>query len=130
MKICGICGFLGFLAAPHNLKQGIFVSLCKRDSDALVEAMPIWGSQYGIWPASYIGLTALCAYRITGDNGLLQWAVAVGRCYVRESFPSDRAVPAMDAGLGLGLLADLYDLTGESHWLDEGWRLADTLIRF
>jgi len=119
----------GFLAAPHGLEKGVFVSLCKRDTDALVEIMPVWGSKYGVWPASYVALTALCAYRMTGDEGLLRWAESVGRCYVREPFPSSIAVPAMDAGLSLGLLADLYDLTGEGFWLDSGWRLARTPIR-
>ena len=120
----------GFLAAPHDLEKGVFVSLCKRDTDALVETMPIWGSKYGIWPASYIALTALCAFRITDDERLLRWAEAAGHGYLKEPFPSNVAIPAMDAGLGLGLLADLYDLTGERFWLDGGWRLARNLIRF
>jgi hypothetical protein len=38
----------------------------------------------------------------------------------------------MDAGLGLGLLADLYDLTGEPRWrqaaLDLGERLIDIYL--
>jgi len=34
-------------------------------------------------------------------------------------------VPAMDVGLGLGLLADLYDITAAPHWLSAGLALAD-----
>jgi hypothetical protein len=34
----------------------------------------------------------------------------------------------MDAGLGLGLLADLYDLTGEERWLAGGMTLAEKLV--
>jgi len=35
----------------------------------------------------------------------------------------------MDAGLGLGLLADLYDVTGDNRWLDRGLSLAKRLNR-
>ena len=42
--------------------------------------------------------------------------------------PGDVAAPAMDAGLGLGLLADLYDLTGEERWLAGGMALAERSI--
>jgi len=117
----------GFLAAPHDLEKGIFVISCKRDTNELINTMPIWGSIYGIWPASYIALVSLCAYRITGDERLLCWSEAVGRFYMKEPFPGDVAVPAMDSGLGLGLLADLYDITGEDFWLDGGLELARKL---
>ena len=90
--------------------------------------MPIWGSKYGLWPASYVALTTLCAYRLTGDPRLLTWAQAVGRGYLQEAFPVDIAVPAMDAGLGLGLLADLYAITGEASWLAGGLALAEELL--
>jgi hypothetical protein len=33
----------------------------------------------------------------------------------------------MDAGLGLGLLADLYDLTGDTGWREGALQLAETL---
>jgi len=118
----------GFLAAPHDLEKGIFVISCKQDTNELINTMPIWGSRYGIWPASYIALTVLCAYRITGDERLLRWSEAVGRFYMKEPFPDGVAVPAMDSGLGLGLLIDLYDITGEDVWLDGGLELAQKLI--
>ncbi|MFQ6041554.1 MAG: hypothetical protein ACE5PV_11915 [Candidatus Poribacteria bacterium] len=118
----------GFFAAPHNLEKGIFVISCRQDTNELIAAMPIWGSRYGIWPASYIALVCLCGYRITGDERLLRWSEAVGRCYINEPFPDNVAVPAMDSGLALGLLADLYDITGDNFWIDSGLSLAQTLI--
>ncbi|MBC8229600.1 hypothetical protein H8E77_08650 [bacterium] len=118
----------GFFAAPHDLEKGIFVISCKQDTNELINAMPIWGSRYGIWPASYIALVCLCGYRITGDERFLRWSEAVGRFYINEPFPDNVAVPAMDSGLALGLLADLYDIIGDNFWLDSGLALARKLI--
>ena len=92
--------------------------------------MPVWGSVYGVWPSSYVALNCLCGYRITGDQRMLVWAEAVGRAYVDEALPRDTAVSSMDAGLGLGLLADLYAVSGEKNWLDAGLTLAEILIAF
>ena len=117
----------GFLAAPHDPERGRFAIHSRRDSNELSQAMPIWGSIYGVWPASYVALTALCTYRLTEDQRLLDWAKAVGQCYVKEEMPQEVAAPAMDAGLGLGLLADLYDITGKKDWLDAGMALAEKL---
>jgi hypothetical protein len=36
-----------FLTAPHDIDNGIYVNLCHRDTNAIVEAMPVWGSVYG-----------------------------------------------------------------------------------
>ena len=118
----------GFLNAPHDLVKGIFAISWKPGETANVSAMPIWGSRYGLWPASYVALTALCAYQLTNDERLLRWSDAVGRCYLKSAFPEDVAVPAMDAGLGLGLLADLFVITRETRWLDGGIQLAERLI--
>ena len=90
--------------------------------------MPVWGSVYGNWPACYAALFALCGHRIRAHQGVFEWAIAVGKSYLETDFPDDIAVPAMDAGLGLGLLADLYDLTGEARWLDGGMALAEKLM--
>ncbi len=117
-----------FFAAPHDLTKGVFAILSRHADNTLVGTMPVWGSQYGVWPASYIALTCLCAYRITGDERLLEWASAVGCGYLAEPFPEDVAVPAMDAGLGLGLLADLYDITGDAKWLTGAKALAEQLV--
>jgi hypothetical protein len=107
----------GFYAAPHDLAAGVFVYSSRREDNAAVRTMPVWGSVYGLWPASYVALTCLCAYRLTADPRHLAWAEAVGRAYRAAEFPGDVAVPAMDAGLAVGLLADLYDITGEEDWL-------------
>ncbi|OPZ87173.1 MAG: hypothetical protein BWY76_00598 [bacterium ADurb.Bin429] len=118
----------GFFAAPHDPEHGVFLILSSRGANEPKEAMPIWGSRYGLWPAAYVALTCLCAYRLMGDDRLLRWAVAVGRQYAKQPFPADVAAPAMDAGLGLGLLADLYAVTGERRWLDAARRLAGVLL--
>jgi len=114
----------GFFNAPHDLKRGVFALSCQRGTNEIKSTMPIWGSQYGVWPASYVALSCLCAYRICNDDRLLAWASAVGEGYLREVFPDNLQAPAMDAGLGVGLLADLYDLTGEEKWLVGGMELA------
>lgn len=117
----------GFLAAPHDPSNGIFALSCRQDDNSLIRAMPVWGSEYGVWPASYIALTCLCGYRLTEDRRLLDWAVAVGNAHLIEPFPENATVPAMDAGLGIGLLADLFDLTREEHWLQGALRLGADL---
>ena len=90
--------------------------------------MPIWGSRYGLWPVCYVAVLALSAYRLKRDDRLLHWASAAGRGYLEQPLPGDMAVPAMDAGLALGLLAELYELTGERHWLAGGLRLAGSVL--
>ena len=63
-----------------------------------------------------------------GDQRLLDWSASAGRGYLAKPLPSDVAVPAMDAGLALGLLAELYELTGDDRWLAGGLRLAEALL--
>ena len=118
----------GFLRAPHDLDAGVFVILSKSHDNSLHQQMPIWGSVYGVWPASYVALTCLLGYRQTGDQRLLAWACAVGRRYQSEPIPESVQAPAMDAGLGLGLLADLYDVTGDDAWLRAARQLAESLL--
>ena len=117
----------GFFAAPHDPEKHKYVILSKADTNESTGDMPIWGSVYGVWPASYAALFALCSHRQCGDERLVEWARSVGRAYQEEPFPSDTAVPAMDAGLGLGLLVDLYDITGEGMWLEGALALSNTL---
>ena len=47
---------------------------------------------------------------------------------MKSPFPDEVSIPAMDAGLAVELLADLYDLTGDPYWLERGLELAGTLI--
>ena len=117
----------GFFNAPHNVEKGIFVSTSRQDDNTPTVTMPIWGSQYGLWPASYVGLICLCVYRLSRDRRLLDWACAVAERYCREAFPGGASIPAMDAGLGLGLVVDLYDITGEVRWLEGASCLAEKL---
>jgi hypothetical protein len=118
----------GFLSASHDLDAGRFVASQRRTDGVVMSAMSTWGSVYGQWPLAYQALIALCAYRLTSCEGLLDWARAAGQEYVSQPFPDDLAVPAMDAGLAVELLADLFDVTGERHWLEHGQRLAAQLI--
>ncbi len=118
----------GFLAAPHNPEAGVFVYACQRRTDEILSTMSIWGSEYGQWPVAYVALIALCIYRLTEDERLLSWAEGAGRWYLKTPFPEGVSVPAMDAGLGVELLADLYDLTGDASWLERGFELTETLI--
>jgi hypothetical protein len=122
----------GFLSAPHDLHRGRYFILCHMDSDEPAPngkgLMPIWGSSYGVWPASYVALTCCQGYRLTGNTSLLDWAMSVGGGYASLPMPDDVKTPAMDAGLGLGLLADLYDITGDSKWLRAAETLALQLI--
>ncbi|WP_135549282.1 hypothetical protein [Paenibacillus cymbidii] len=134
----------GFLAAPHDPQQGVFANLCTRDNQ-LTEPMSVWGSVYGVAIASSAALMCLCAWRLCLRPDLLQWARAVGACYLDHPFPvtsevtidakgirphehinliGHHYVPAGDAGLALELMADLYDITGERQWLDGGLQLA------
>lgn len=118
----------GFFNAPHDLAKQVYVLTCRRGTNEITQTMPIWGSKYGVWPASYVALTCLCTYRINGDDRLLTWASSVGEGYLTASFPEDIQAPAMDAGLGIGVLADLYDVTGDEKWLSGGLDLAGRLI--
>ena len=117
----------GFLSAPHQPAEGLFLNSYKADTGE-PSAMAIWGSVYGRTPASYAALTCLCNYRFSENQGLLEWAQAVGKRYLAEAFPDQAAVPAMDAGMGLGLLADLYDVTGDDAWLTGGLARAEELV--
>ena len=106
----------------------LFVGSFRKDAPPDTwHTMTIWGSRYGRSPVGYTALLCLCAYRLTADPRFLAWARAAGRCTITEPFPTHIAVPAMDAGMGLGLLADLHDLTGEPDWLTGGLERADEL---
>ena len=118
----------GFLSAPHDLDRDVYVYTCRRGTGEIISTVHAYGSVYGHWPAAYVALICLCAHRIRPDEGLFRWAEAVGRLCLVEPFPDDVTVPAMDAGLAVELLADLYDLTGEAVWLDGGLGLAERLM--
>ena len=124
----------GFLAAPHNLETREFISLCECETDRIVERMSSWGSVYGAGTACGTGVLCLAGWRLTQNERLMEYALAVGNTYLDEKFPVDQVqaeafkIPASDAGLTLELFADLYDITGESVWLEGGIELAETVL--
>jgi hypothetical protein len=119
----------GFLAAPHDMARGLFILTFKEDAPADDHRMSVWGSSYGQVPAAYLALVCNCVYRLTGDERLLAWARAAGSAYLTEPFPRDLAVPAMDAGMGLGLLADLGDISGDASWISGGLARCEELMQ-
>ena len=134
MRQYGLVYIDGFLAAPHNLETRAFISLCQCETDRIVERMSIWGSVYGAGTACGTGVLCLGGWRLTQNEKLMEYARAVGSTYLDEKFPVDRVhgegfkIPASDAGLTLALFADLYDITGESVWLEGGIELAETVL--
>ena len=120
----------GFLSAPHQLSDRKFVSLCQQETQNIVELMSTWGSVYGA--GTVCGTAVLCIniWRLTQNRELLNWALTVGQVYLDEPLPIDKIttegfkIPATDPGLVLGLFSDLYDVTGESNWLEAGLDLA------
>ena len=124
----------GFLAAPHNLETREFISLCECETDRIVERMSAWGSVYGAGTSCGTGVLCLGGWRLTQNERLMTLARAIGDTYLNEKFPVDRVqteafkIPASDAGLTLALFADLYDITGESVWLEGGIELAETVL--
>lgn len=119
----------GFLAAPHDLENRLFVSSSRRGTDEIPDTYVTWGSKYGAQsPVAGTALIALCGYRLTGDERLMAWARAAAHPYLQEPLPREIAVPARDSATGIGLLADLYDLTGEGFWLEGGLNLAGAII--
>lgn len=124
----------GFLAAPHNLETREFISLCECETDRIVERMSAWGSVYGAGTSCGTGVLCLGGWRLTQNERLMALARAIGETYLDEKFPVDRVqtegfkIPASDAGLTLALFADLYDITGESVWLEGGIELAETVL--
>lgn len=124
----------GFLAAPHNLETREFISLCECKTDRIVERMSVWGSVYGAGTACGAAVLCLGGWRLTQDQRLMEWARAVANTYLDEELPVDCVhtegfkIPASDPGLVLELFADLYEITGESVWLEGGLQLAETVL--
>ncbi len=128
MRECGSAYVTGFISAPHDLEQGRFVSALHEDTDEVIKYAGTWGSQYGNGVAAGSGVLCLCAYRIIGDECLKAYAEAVGVHNARNNLPEGVNVPAKDAGMTLEIFADLYDLTGERTWRDQGLELAERLL--
>jgi hypothetical protein len=117
----------GFLAAPHDPANGRFLISFTRGAST-GKAMPLWGSEYGVWPAAYVGLTALRAATLTGDPALRAWGLAVATAQRATPPPAGLPMPAMDAGLALQLFAEAFVQTGDERWLADGRTLAGQLL--
>ena len=117
-----------FLSLPHDLEKGIYVSSARRDTNEALSTMSIWGSSYGSGTACSPAVLCLGLYRMTNSEGLFKWAEAVGRRYLSETVPDDMVIPAVDLGMAVGLMADLYDITGEKVWLYAGLKFARKLM--
>jgi hypothetical protein len=72
-----------------------------------------------------MGLMALATARHMDDPRLVELAADIARAYLGEPFPEDINVPAKDAGLAIGLLAELPVKTGEEAWLEGAFHLAE-----
>ena len=119
----------GFLAAPHDIQNGVFVGSSSQKTNEILNTYVTWGSKYGTAsPVAGTAQIALCAYRFTNDERFSDWAKAAAKPYLEEPLPEDTAVPARDPGAGIGLLADLYDQTGEDQWLEGGMDLAGAMM--
>ncbi|MCY4566951.1 MAG: hypothetical protein OXD49_01465, partial [Candidatus Poribacteria bacterium] len=134
MRQYGLVYIDGFLSAPHNLETREFVSLCECETNRIFERMLAWGSVYGAGTVCGTAVLCLGGWRLTQNEKLMEWALAVGNTYLDEKFPVERVhaegfkIPASDAGLTLELFADLYDITGESVWLEGGIELSETVL--
>lgn len=106
----------GFAPAPHEVVA------------APPESPPAWGSRYGRGTVGGGGPVCMAAFRHTGDERLLAAAVATADRLVAEPIPADGVVSALDAGMALETIADLFDQTGERRWLDEAVALADRAL--
>lgn len=132
MRERGLTYIDGFLGAPDDLERGVYLLGYNHVTGEVINDMPIWGSIYGMWPACYVALVCVCGYRLTSNAGLLEWAESVGERYIEEPLPGSIAVPSMDAGLALGLLVELYRISGDKRRLDRALapasRLADVYL--
>jgi len=121
----------GFFKVKHDADKGMFLLACKPGNYEPDVVMPVWKSVYSIHVAAYMGLMCLCCYRLTKDERLIKLANDIGLIYLKcalegnPSFPEKEQVPAVDVGLAIGLLADLYSITGDPKWLEGGLKLGE-----
>jgi hypothetical protein len=118
-----------FLMLPHDLENKLWVSCTRFDTGEVVSTMKCWGSVYGSGIAA--GSANLCVgfYRMTNDERFLEFAESVARGYLDEPLPTDAVVPVCDAGTVIALFADLYDVTRERIWLEQGMKIASDLVQ-
>jgi len=118
-----------FVEAPHDPDAGRFANELDLESGRVMSCSSTWGSSYGSGKlAAGSALLCLSAYRHLDDPRCLEFASAVARHTVRETWPADAHVPVKDPGVVIGVLADLYDLTGQAEWLEKGLQLAEPVL--
>lgn len=110
----------GFLAAPHDPDDGVFLTTC-RERDLRtgefepragpnvtneITPMTVWGSVYGSGGdvIAKHALLVCSAHRHTDADRLLDWAVAAGEFQRSQPFPMDGIVPASGAETGNALV--------------------------
>jgi len=118
-----------FLALPHDPRAGHIIAAYRRDTGETLRTFVPWGSKYGLnATAAGPGLLSVGYFRQTRKEAYLDFAETVGRMYRGDVPDSGDPIPAKDPGLTLELLAALYEETGEQHWLDTGFRLAENVL--
>ncbi len=88
---------------------------------------PVWGSEYGhsVAVVCRYALLLATASRRLGDARLLSWAEQLGnRITATPLTQVANRVPAVDVGMALGALAELFEITGDARWRDGGIALA------
>ncbi len=116
------------LDAGHQPEADYYLVAMPMDRPHEARPLAIWGSVYGSSPAAAWGVLCLDAYRKTADRRFLDFAISIAQSYLRAVMPTDRPFPAKDAGRLLELLAGLYELTAEHHWLAQGLQLTSRLL--
>ncbi len=120
-----------FFAAPHKPERGQWYCIWGGDDDEDESAdriSSIWVSRYGYTTLSCLAIPCLGCYRLTGEERYLRAAESMGRSQLSVPMPDDVKVPAIDMGLAISMLADLYEQTGDRMWRDGALRLSHQAI--
>ncbi len=142
----------GYLAAPHDPQNGIFVSLYHSDTGELHTQSAILGGVYGGDIAAATGVIMLRGAQFASTEqreALLDHVRAMGEVYLQATFPAvseiergsmpeitdnytqfngHHFVRAADAGHTLNLLCELYVTTAQEKWLDGALSWAERFI--
>ncbi len=127
-----------YLEAPHKPEEGVFVAAYSRVDRSVVERLPLYGSVYGLHPVAAAALLYCAVYRRCGDERFLRWAEIAARGAMKAALEvrnpggeivhtgmtcNPETAPALDAGMLLELLCDLYEITDGKEWLESARKL-------